>query len=53
MNKLQRGRCDLTIYENADHAFNDSPEGGKVTTRDMDDLLVSHGYLINRKMAKP
>jgi len=44
------GRCDLKIYENADHAFNFSSEGAKTTTRDMDDFLVSLGYLTNRNM---
>ncbi len=41
----QVGRCDLKIYENADHAFNFSPQGSKATTQDMDQFLVSLGYL--------
>lgn len=41
----QGGRCDLKIYANADHAFNFSPKGSLSTTRDMDDFLVSLGYL--------
>jgi dienelactone hydrolase len=39
------GRCDLKIYENADHAFNFSPTGAKATHQEMDDFLVSLGYL--------
>jgi acetyl esterase len=39
------GRCDLKIYEKADHAFNFSPTGSKATQQDMDDFLVSLGYL--------
>ena len=39
------GRCDLKIYEKADHAFNFSPTGSKATHQDMDDFFVSLGYL--------
>lgn len=39
------GRCELKIYEKADHAFNFSPTGSKDTHQDMDDFFVSLGYL--------
>jgi acetyl esterase/lipase len=39
------GRCDLKIYEKADHAFNFSPAGSKATHQDMEDFLVSLKYL--------
>jgi acetyl esterase/lipase len=44
------GRCDLKIYENADHAFNFSPTGSKATHQDMDDFLVSLGFLKTREL---
>ncbi len=44
------GRCDLKIYENADHAFNFSPTGSKATHQDIDDFLVSLGYLKTKEL---